>query len=92
MHAANKYQVDLVFGIILRWLQVTASVVPSSPDLVTLKKETLRSSETSALTRAKRRNITEDAILQLSYGYWTHKPADCNELNRSIVTCIYRNV
>jgi hypothetical protein len=43
----------------------TAKVVLSSPILVTLMIEALRSSETSFLIRASWRNITEDAVLHL---------------------------
>jgi hypothetical protein len=50
------------FGSVRRLL-VAAKVVPRWPILVTLMMETIRSYETSVLTRTKRRNILEVAIL-----------------------------
>jgi hypothetical protein len=44
-------------------LLVTVNIVPSSPILLTLTIEAMHPSDTSVLTRAKRRIIPEDAII-----------------------------
>jgi hypothetical protein len=53
-----------VFPRTVRRLLVTANFVPSSPLLVTLEMEALRSSETSVLRRATLLNNSEDGIRQ----------------------------
>jgi hypothetical protein len=54
MHAAKKYRAFLV----------TAYVVPSSPIVIAVVMDALGSSETSVLTSATRRKITENGILR----------------------------
>jgi hypothetical protein len=63
MSTGYRPPTHFVFLRSVRRLLVTASVIPRSPILVTMKEEALRSSETSVLTRTTLRNIPEVVIL-----------------------------
>jgi hypothetical protein len=70
---------------------ITASVVPSSPILVTLMKKALSSSETSVLIRATRRNIPEDAILQMPLEFEENISGDKKNITHSNTPILFQS-
>jgi hypothetical protein len=78
------------FRSLLR-LQVNANVVPSLSILASLMMEAIRSSETSVLKRATRRNIPEDGILRLNFAcvtdlYMQIAIISLSGINRAVLT------
>jgi hypothetical protein len=58
-----QYVVTLFHSILNIYIIYTANVVPSSPILVTLMMDVIRSSETSVLITVTQHNIPDDGIL-----------------------------
>jgi hypothetical protein len=76
---------ELGTTLLLIRLPVTTNFFPISLILVTLMMEAIRSSETSALTRAKQLHIPEEGILQLLARFELMKTAN-------IKTAIYKGM
>jgi hypothetical protein len=62
----NTYSYIVYLSSVL-WLLVNINVVSSWPILLTVMMEAIRSSETSVLTRATRRNVPEDGIFHVHF-------------------------
>jgi hypothetical protein len=77
---------NIVFLRSVLRLVVTANVVSSSPILVTLMMEAIRSSKTSVLTRATWRNIPEDDILYFAdiHYFWCERHGAEGQRNTTI--------
>jgi hypothetical protein len=74
----------------VRRLLVTANVVPSSPILVTLTMEAIRSSKMYVLTRVTLRNIPEHGILhsQRRENFKSYKVQTPNNSIEKKVICV----